>query len=127
MKRLLLLVLLLTSTVPYPADGRPVTFKCVTAEGEPAADLIVDLELRAMSWGSHSEYQIHNFNDRYISAYQIDKSGTDATGGEIWVLNRVNGDYLRASISIGHQNPDSLENGELTARTLRGRCLRPIL
>lgn len=127
MKKLLLLVLLVTSTAPYPADGRPVTFKCTTANGEPVADLIVTLERRAMSWGSYSQYQIHNITERYLSAYRIDTSGTETTGGEVWILNRINGDYLRTSIELAVSSPNSSDPGELTARTFRGRCSRPIL
>ena len=109
------------------AIGAPVTFKCTTAEGYPAADLVVDLDDRTMLWATVQKYVIHAVDDRYISAYLTPRQ--TEVGGEVWVLNRTNGDYVRATIGVTWPTPESVGKGPgtLTASTYRGRCSRPIL
>jgi hypothetical protein len=74
-----------------PTRAAPVNFKCMTSDGVPVADLIVDTENRTFSWGAN-RYAIHSMNDRYISAYQ--QTYTGEVGGEVWVLDRITGEYL---------------------------------
>ncbi len=123
-KASLIVAILLTAGV---AEAKPVTFKCTTAEGDPAADLVIDTENRTLVWGKYQKYEIHSMNDRYISAYLKSQS---EVGGEVWVFNRVTGDYLRASAFIGWDNPGAVKRndpGKLTATTFRGKCSRPLL
>jgi len=120
----LMVVLLLTVVVTHAA---PVTFKCTTAEGDPAADLVVDTTERTLVWGGGQKYAIHSMNDRYLSAYLQTQS---EVGGEVWVFNRVTGEYLRASIYIGWASPEAARRGDpgkLTGTTYRGKCSRPLL
>lgn len=115
--------LLTVSTV----QAAPITFKCMTSAGDPAADLIVDPENRTLMWGGNQKYTIHSMSDRYISAYL---NSTGEVGGEVWVFNRITGEYLRASAYIGWDSPEAItrkEAGKLTATTFRGKCTRPLL
>ena len=125
MKRANLMVaLLLTVGV---TEAAPVTFKCTTAEGDPAADLVVDTAERTLVWGGGQKYAIHAMNDRYISAYLQSQS---EVGGEVWVFNRVTGEYVRASVYVGWDSPEAVRRrdpGKLTATTFRGKCSRPLL
>jgi hypothetical protein len=125
MKRVsLIAALLLTVGV---TESAPVKFKRTTAEGDPAADLVVDTENRTLVWAGNQKYAIHAMNDRYISAYLKSQS---AVGGEVWVFNRVTGEYLRASAYIGWDSPEVIKRndpGKLTATTFRGKCSRPLL
>lgn len=123
-KTILALVLFLLLGAASSTAG-PVVFKCTTVEGNPAADLVVDLDGRTMLWAIQ-KYVIHAVDDRYISAYLTSQ---DEVGGEVWVLNRTNGEYIRATIFIGWPTPDSVKQspGKLTATTYRGTCSRPIL
>lgn len=116
--------------VDVPPIGRkvapPATFKCTTAEGHPAADLVVDIENRNLMWGGQ-KYAIRATDDRYVSAY-LESQGE--VGGEVWVFNRVTGEYLRASVYIGYDGPEPIRKndpGKLTAATFRGKCSRPLL
>jgi hypothetical protein len=102
----------------------PVTLKCTTAYETPAADLVVDIENRTMMWGEAVKYTIHAIDDRYISAHHIHPS---EVGGEIWVLNRATGEYLRAEVSISWASPQASGPGRLGAATYTGRCSRPLL
>lgn len=104
----------------------PVTLKCTTAQGTPAADLVVDVENSTMLW-SISKYTIHAIDDRYISAHSV---GPREIGGEIWVLNRATGEYLRASVSVTWDSPEAIERrlpGKLGTSTYTGKCSRPLL
>ncbi len=108
----------------------PVTFKCTTSEGTPAADLVVDIEKRTMVW-SIKKYTIHAIDDRYISAYENNQS---RVGGEVWVLDRTTGNYLRASVSVSWESPEAAkaamqrnDPGKISAQTYRGKCSRPLL
>jgi len=117
-------ICLLTANITQAA---PITFKCTTAEGDPAADLIVDTKARTLTWGGNQKYEIHSMSDRYISAYL--KSPSEV-GGEVWVFNRITGEYLRASAYIGWENSEAIkrkEAGKLTATTFQGKCTRPLL
>jgi hypothetical protein len=108
------------------AFGAPLKLKCVTSDGESASDLVLDLKTKEMVWGV-VKYRIRTVTDRYISAFQIDENFQ--VGGETWVLDRITGEYLRASIAIlfpGDAKPGSTEGGRLTASTYRGRCVPPI-
>ena len=126
MKIVSLLVTICLLTVST-AQAAPITFKCTTSEGDSAADLIVDTESRTLTWGGNQKYAIHSMSDRYISAYL---KSTGEVGGEVWVFNRITGEYLRAGAYIGWDSLEAItrkEAGKLTATTFRGKCTRPLL
>ena len=127
MKRITALLASLLLVVGSSAAA-PVTFKCTTAEGDPAADLVVDIENRTMVWATHQLYTIHAVDDRYISAYLKNQS---QVGGEVWVLNRTTGEYLRVDVTITWLSAEAARSmrspGKLSAGTYRGRCSRPLL
>jgi hypothetical protein len=103
----------------------PIKLKCTTEDGKPAADLTVDVSAKLLSWGA-TRYRIRAIDDRYISAYL---EAGDTTGGEVWVFDRVSGEYLRAGVAITWNSPDdfSKKPGTLTAATYRGKCTKPII
>ena len=107
------------------ALAEPLALKCATEDGTPAADLIVDISKRTLSW-AHHKYRIISIDDRYISAYQ---ESDNAVGGEVWVLNRASGEYLRAGVGIFMTRAESekKEPGKLRANTYQGKCVRPML
>ena len=115
------------AAVMSAAEAAPMTFKCTTAEGTPAADLVVDLERMTMSWG-YKKYTIHSVNESYISAYE--QVGNEV-GGEVWVLDRNSGEYFRAGVNFGWPTAaDAIKHrtpGEIGAQTYSGRCSRPLL
>jgi hypothetical protein len=102
------------------ANAAPITLKCVTSKGRQAADLIIDLESRKMKWNSY-EYEIFHVDDTYISAYQK----AHDSGGEVWMINRVTGEYKRAGVGIyftADYKPGDI--GAFEALTYEGRCVR---
>lgn len=110
---------------PHTGEAKPVTLKCTTSTGEQAADLIVDVAAKRMTWGVR-KYTIIQQNDRYISAYL--NSAPDEVGGEIWVLDRVNGTYKRGSVAmLISSTAGAPERAALGATIYKGRCIAPIL
>lgn len=117
--------LLLTLT---PAIAKPYLLKCTTKSGEPAADLIVDLERRVMTWGmAVPNYIITKITDRYITAIENEDVMASNVGGEVWVLGRVTGDYQRASVGMFCKDASCRTGFELEANTYFGRCVHAIL
>lgn len=124
MRSIVTMVLLVLLPVPF-VSAEPITLKCTTDNGSPAADLIVNVPNRTLSW-AHREYTITFIDERYISAYE---QSNDAVGGEVWVFDRNSGEYLRAGVGIFWSTPDAVtkEPGKLTANTYSGKCVRPML
>jgi len=110
------------------AIANPYTLKCTTAAGEPAADLTVDLDRKVMTWGQSPNYRITKVTDRYITAIRNDDDVTPIdVGSEIWVLDRVTGDYKRASVEMFCKESSCRTGSVLQAATYFGRCVRPML
>ena len=105
-------------------QAAPVTLKCTDVGGTPVADLTVDLARNRIWWGA-GQYRIAHVSDRYISAY-LEQPGT--VGGEVWVLDRVTGNYKRGSVAMLMSLEEAREGGKgrLTATTYEGRCVAPI-
>jgi len=114
---------LLTSTA---AQAAPVALKCTDSSGQPVADLLVDSEAGHMRW-SISSYRITHQNDRYISAQEMDRP--DQVGGEVWVLDRVTGQYIRSGVAILAERFSGATplNPKLQSFTYSGRCNAPLL
>lgn len=77
-----------------------------------------------MMW-SVAQYTIHAIDERYISAHSASQRG-----GEIWVLNRATGEYVRATVGISWASPQAIERndpGKLSGSTYSGKCSRRLL
>jgi hypothetical protein len=111
----------LMAAVAVPASAaNPITLKCTTSNGEPAADLKVDIANHRMSWDALN-YKITHVTDRYITAIDTKLLNTNV-GGEVWVLDRVNGKYKRALVVMGCPDPMCPNGPRLAALTYVGRC-----
>jgi hypothetical protein len=111
----------LMAAVAVPASAaNPITLKCTTSNGEPAADLKVDIANHRMSWDALN-YKITHVTDRYITAIDTKLLNTNV-GGEVWVLDRVNGKYKRALVVMGCPDPTCPNGPRLAALTYVGRC-----
>jgi hypothetical protein len=107
------------------AEANPIALKCTTSSGLPAADLVVDLEAKQMTWAA-STYRITDISERYISAYL--ETPPNYVGGEVWVLDRISGDYKRAAIAMFLRSKNSpLSSAKLGAAVNTGRCNARIL
>ena len=71
-------------------SAEPITYKCQTDKGEPADNIVVDVDHGTIFDGA-STHEIHFISEKYISAHDI---SPDSTGGKIYVLNRVTGEYV---------------------------------
>jgi hypothetical protein len=119
------LVLLLAAVGTCGAS--PVTLKCFTESGTPAADITVDIDTKAMIWGS-SHFEIRGVTERYITAIQPPSDTWEKVGGEVWVFDRETGDYLRAWVGFTQRGVNGVMTpSTLTTGTYHGRCIRPIL
>ena len=102
-----------------------MTFKCIHAEGDPAADLVVDIENEILLWGL--AYRIHSITDQYISAHRVTRS---EVGGDIFVFDRISGNYLFAAVGIYFHGVEDIKQGKpgyFTTNTFSGKCTRPLL
>ena len=103
------------------AGAETIRLHCKTPDGIPTPDLLIDLDSRRLEWGVF-RYAITNVSDTYITGVQIDAG----IGGEIFVLDRVNGGVQRASVYLGCVE-EICRHSKLTARTFYGKCGRTIL
>src|SRR5580704_16307129 len=111
----------LIAALAVPASAAtPLTLKCTTSNGEPAADLKVDIANHRMSWDALN-YKITHVTSRYITAIDTKLLNTNV-GGEVWVLDRVNGKYKRALVVMGCPDPTCPNGPRLAALTYVGRC-----
>src|SRR5712675_3405416 len=94
----LVTTLLLVSLTP--AMAKPYVLKCTTSDGQLSAELTIDLDQRVMTWGKTPSYIIIKITDRYITAIENQNVITTDVGDEIWVLDRVSGEYKRATIGM---------------------------
>lgn len=133
--RYIILSLLLAARI---VSAEPVTFNCQTDKGEPAGKIVIDAEHGTISDGS-STHEIHFINEKYISAHDI---SPDSTGGKIYVLNRVTGEYVLTYLNAvprglfedegllsGEELLKRMKSGdtELSAGVNRFKCKRPLL
>jgi len=102
------------------ACADPTVLKCVTSDGQDAADLRIDLERKTMQWGG-STYNIIHVTDKYISAYE---KTADSVGGEVWVIDRRSGEYKRGCVGMFFGKGETAEQARLTANTFSGRCVK---
>jgi hypothetical protein len=114
------LLLIFLSVFITSVNANEVTLKCVTDTGQKAADLKIDLDSNTMKW-AHLEYEIYHSSDLYISAYQKSKD----IGGEVWVINRVTGEYKRSAVGM-YCNSDCGKNDTqvLLTQSYEGRCIK---
>lgn len=119
--RILMLAAVLCLTAG-PAGAEPIVLKCRTTDGTSMVDLTIDLDNGKFEWGL--PYTVTHSDDQYISAYQ--KFGD--VGGEIFVINRVTGEFKRASVGIFYSadniGADGLPKspGKLGTHIYTGRC-----
>lgn len=121
-----LIVLLFSFLCVSEAFAGAISLKCIDSSGQAAADLHVDLAEGELRW-SIVRYRITQQSDRYISATQV--TSPDEVGGEIWVLDRITGEYTRASVSIlaTEFSEGRPVDPRLAAVTYSGVCKLPVL
>lgn len=105
--------------------AKPYVLKCTTDQGKAAADLTVDLDGKVMLWGG-ARYKITSETDRYITGMAANDNGVPPVGGEVWVLDRVSGQYKRAVVGMYYRDGTPPAGPFWEAFTVSGRCVRPI-
>lgn len=120
------LALIVALLLPSAATAGAVTLKCTDQSGQPVADLQVDVGAGEMRWSIIS-YRITQQDERYISATEITEA--DRVGGEVWVLDRVTGQYTRAAVAIlASQFAEGRPiDPKLQASIYSGTCKAPVL
>jgi len=106
----------------------PLTIAC-RAEGDTVLtfDITLDIDRRTMTWGG-SQFEIREVTERYITAFEPPSQTWERVGGEVWVLDRVTGEYLRATVRFTSRGVNgSYTPRALTADTYRGKCTRPLI
>ena len=116
----------IATAFPVTTSATPLALKCVDESGVPVVDLQVDLAARQLRWGLN-RYRITQQDERYISAVELVESGR--VGGEIWVLDRITGQYTRAVVAILSSRFSSGRpiDPKLKAVTYSGVCKVPVI
>ena len=109
-----------------PVMAKPYVLKCTAEKGEPVADLTVDLETKVMLWGG-TRYRITTETDRFITGMAAHEDSVPPVGGEVWVLDRVSGQYKRAIVGMYYRDGTPPAGPFWEASTVSGRCVRPML
>ena len=79
-----------------------------------------------MTWGKTPSYIIIKITDRYITAIENQNVITTDVGDEIWVLDRVSGDYKRATVGMYCNDASCNSRTQLDVGKYFGRCVRPM-
>jgi hypothetical protein len=118
-----------------PVMAKPYVLNCTTSAGEPAGDLTVDLDQMIMMWGmavpnyiiTKITDHITKITDHYITAVPNEKVFSSDVGGELWVLDRVTGNYRRSNVGLFCKD-NSCKGGNivLNAFTYSGKCIHPM-
>lgn len=123
--------LLLANIIPLAmasitsSSAKPYVLKCTVSDGRPVADLTVDLDALIMTWGG-TRYVITDVTDRYISGMKTARDAVPPVGGEVWVLDRVTGEYKKAVIGMFYNDATYPSAPVLQAFTTSGKCVRPM-
>lgn len=131
MHRLIIIVNLLIILFPVSVISAPVTLKCITNAGVETADLYVDYENKLIFRGNAvSKYEIVGLTGEYITAYKrpTKPSGKnlpldEVIGGEVFVLDRVTGNYIRGSVNMVWFVGEKPEDAKLRGHIYRGKCV----
>lgn len=118
-----------------PVLSAPTTINCITDPRHVGRDfkykIRIDIDKKIISIGKYS-YDIVQINDDYISAYS--PSDGVNVGGEILVINRVNGHVKRAAVYIAateetflNKSESPYETGILVSKEFSSTCSKPIL
>lgn len=132
-----LAILMLSLTTPGAAE---LALKCTQKTNgglESKIDIRVDLDRNSMTVGVR-KYVIQHITSRFITALDMelgDMANNELVGGEIFVLDRITGDFQRASVGMFCDVPDDSVDPNtycktrmhFGATTYSGRCVRPLL
>jgi hypothetical protein len=81
-----------------------------------------------MTWGmAVPNYIIDKITDRYITGLQKEDVFSSEVGKEVFVLDRVTGEYKRTAVGL-YCNDDSCRGGNSVLRAFShsGKCVRPM-
>jgi hypothetical protein len=124
--RLTTLFVLVALSVSASAFANPYVLKCTDENGSPIVDLTVDIDRLVMTFGwAKPNYIITKITDRYITALEDQHVMTTAVGGEVWVLDRVTGEYKRGGVAM-LCDYGCKDGAKLTTYTYFGKCARPM-
>jgi hypothetical protein len=97
MKKVLITILLSLGIIPCFAQNQ-ITLFCKTSDGiSMQSPLIIDFVKDNAKWGHLGPYEILYKTDEWITLFE--KNLYKKIGGEIMVINRLNGEYKRVAIS----------------------------
>jgi hypothetical protein len=97
--------------------------RCRLSNGEAAPNFSINIAAKTIVRGS-STYEITSLGETYITAFA---TGWNGIGGEVLVLNRITGDYQRASVSMVCNTFLNCGTTKLEMLKFTGKCQRPQL
>ena len=98
-----------------------INLKCKVNETNSSINAKVNIDEGFMEFG-WIKYDITSVTDEYITGFQ-----TEDVGGDIWVLNRIDGNYLRSFNWITCVDNNCEKKRELDAGIFSGNCNKKLL
>lgn len=109
-------------TANFPAFADTIRLSCTSDDGASAGELVIDFSNNSFKHGEVSLTITENDPD-YVTAIG---TNSPSPGGQIWVIEKMTGRFARA-FSGNICSSSSCSDEMLTAFSMSGRCLKPVL
>ena len=120
MKKIIFTYLFLASSVSYAQNE--ITLYCKTTDGITIkAPLVINYSKNVIKWIGTAPYVIQLKTDEWVTFFQ--KNDYSKIGGEVAVLNRLTGEYIRTAIADFCQD-DSCKTKKVNVGEYRGTCFQ---
>lgn len=121
MKKLLFIITLMISTFSYAQNE--ITLFCKTDDGTTIkAPLVINYAKNVVKWGNlTSPYIIQSKTNEWVTFFA--KNEFSQIGGEVAVLNRLTGEYIRTEIAEFCQDI-SCKTKKVNVGEYRGTCFQ---
>jgi hypothetical protein len=120
MKKIIFICLLLASSFSYAQNE--ITLYCKTTDGITIkAPLVINYSKNVIKWIGTAPYVIQLKTDEWVTFFQ--KNDYSQIGGEVAVLNRLTGEYIRTAIADFCQD-DGCKTKKVNVGEYRGTCFQ---
>ena len=120
MKKILFSFIVMMSSLTYAQNE--ITLYCKTSDGITIkAPLVINYSKNVIKWGVDAPYVIQLKTAEWVTFFQ--KNEYSQIGGEVAVLNRLTGEYIRTAIADFCQD-DGCKTKKVNVGEYRGTCFQ---
>ena len=120
-KNFLIIFILFFSSLLY---AETVNLKCKVNESNSNVNAKINIDEGFMEFG-WIKYNITSVTETYITGIYIEED--DNVGGDIWVLNRIEGTYLRSYNWLSCVDDNCKKKRQLSSGVYSGSCKKKLL